>query len=130
VVSGAKFPWSLGAAIDAVQSQSLVNAMYHRLKTRIPDGLKAAIRARLEGAYDFERHAGVYATRVGVDRELWHLQRVRHKLPVDKFARDFAFVTPVNFAEAVRRTVTWLAALGLALPSNASREELNKASNA
>ncbi len=129
VVSGQKFPWSLGAAIDAVQSQSLVNALYHRLKTHIPDGLKAAIRARLEGAYDFERHARRYATQASVDRELWHLQRVRHKLPVQKFARDFAFETPVSFPEAVRRTVSWLEAIGLAIPHQLDAE-LNKASNA
>jgi len=127
VVSGEKFPWSLGAAIDAVQSQSLVNALYHRLKTRIPDGLKAAIRARLEGAYNFERHASQYAIAVAVNRELWHLQRVRHKLPVQKFARDFDFVMPVGFPEAVQQTVSWLEAIGLAVPTSESSAKLNRA---
>jgi 2-alkyl-3-oxoalkanoate reductase len=130
VVSGEKFPWSLGAAIDAVQSQSLVNALYHRLKTHIPDGVKAALRARLEGAYNFEHHASDYVAAASVDRELWHLQRVRHKLPVQKFARDFEFVTPVSFPEAVRRTTAWLEAMGLARPSPLSRAQFSKASNA
>jgi nucleoside-diphosphate-sugar epimerase len=128
VVNGEKFPWSLGAAIDAVQSLGPVNALYHKLKGHIPDGLKAAIRARLEGAYSFDRHATGYATAVGVDRELWHLQRVRHKLPVTKFGDKFQFTTPVSFPEATRRTTAWLESIGLALPAQAA--EYSKASNA
>jgi hypothetical protein len=130
VVSGAKFPWSLGAAIDAVQSLGPVNALYHRLKTHIPDGLKAAIRARLEGAYCFDRQATAYAATASVDRELWHLQRVRHKLPVKKFAERFHFVTPVSFLEATRRTVAWLETQGLAAPRRSEIPEFSKASNA
>jgi len=129
-VSGDKFPWSTGAVIDAVQSLGPVNALYHKLKTRIPDGLKAAIRARLEGAYSFDRHAPAYATAVSVNRELWHLQRVRHKLPVKKFADRFGFVTPVSFPEAVRRTITWIETLGLAVERpRQSSVEFSKASN-
>jgi nucleoside-diphosphate-sugar epimerase len=130
VVSGERFPWSLGAAIDAVQSLPPVNALYHRLKGHIPDGLKAAIRARLEGAYSFDRHATAYATAVSVDRELWHLQRVRHKLPVAKFAERFQFVTPVSFPEAARRTITWLETIGLAVSRPSQSVEFRKASNA
>jgi 2-alkyl-3-oxoalkanoate reductase len=129
-ISGERFPWSLGAAIDAVQSLPPVNALYHRLKTHIPDGLKAAIRARLEGAYSFDRHATAYAAAVSVDRELWHLQRVRHKLPVDKFGQKFQFVPPVSFPEAARRTIAWLGTIGLATPRQAQSAEFSKASNA
>ena len=130
VVRGDRFPWSLGAAIDAVQSLPPVNALYHRLKTHIPDGLKAAIRARLEGAYNFDRHATAYAANVAVNRELWHLQRVRHKLPVAKFGERFQFVPPVSFPEATRRTIAWLEAIGLAIPKPAQATEFSKASNA
>lgn len=130
VVSGERFPWSLGATIDALQSLPPVNALYHRLKGHIPDGLKAAIRARLEGAYSFDRHATAYATAVSVDRELWHLQRVRHKLPVAKFGERFQFVTPVSFAEATRRTIAWLETIGLAIPPQTQPVEFSKASNA
>jgi 2-alkyl-3-oxoalkanoate reductase len=130
VVSGEKFPWSLGAAIDAVQSLAPVNALYHRLKTHIPDSLKAAIRSRLEGAYDFDRHATGYASVASVDRELWHLQRVRHKLPVAKLAQRFGLATPVSFPEAVRRTTAWLETYGLATRAPAPSIEFNKASNA
>lgn len=112
-VSGEKFPWSLSAAIDVVQSLPLVNETYHKLKTHIPDGVKAAIRARLEGAYSYERHASRYQGEPAVDRELWHLQRVRHKLPIGKFGNKFRFAVPVTFADGVRRTVSWLDTLGL-----------------
>ncbi|MEO8062838.1 MAG: NAD(P)-dependent oxidoreductase [Pseudomonadota bacterium] len=129
LVSGEKFPWSTGAVIDAVQSLGPVNALYHKLKTRIPDGLKAAIRARLEGAYSFDRHATTYTSVASVNRELWHLQRVRHKLPVHKFAARFGFVTPVSFPEAIRRTITWIETLGLAVAQPQSSVEFSKASN-
>jgi nucleoside-diphosphate-sugar epimerase len=129
VVSGEKFPWSAGAAIDAVQSLAPVNALYHRLKTHIPDGVKAALRARLEGAYCFDRHAMGYAATASVDRELWHLQRVRHKLPVNKFAERFQFATPVTFPDAIRRTIAWLEAQGLAIPRPVEVAEFSKASN-
>jgi nucleoside-diphosphate-sugar epimerase len=116
-VSGDRFPWSIGAGIDAVQSLGAVNALYHRLKTHIPDGLKATIRARLEGNYRYERHAAAYAVDASVDREQWHLQRVRHKLPTGKFDRTFQYSVPVTFQDGMRRTLTWLASLGMVSPS-------------
>jgi 2-alkyl-3-oxoalkanoate reductase len=128
VISGEKFPWSTGAYVDAIQNFGPVNVLYHKLKTHIPDGLKAALRAKLEGAYNFDRHAVEYATQVGVDRELWHLQRVAHKLPVKKFADTFNFVTPVSFPEAIRRTSAWIETLGLA--AHPTTVESSKASNA
>jgi 2-alkyl-3-oxoalkanoate reductase len=112
-VDGDRLPRSVGSTVDTIQSLPLMNELYHRLKVHIPDGLKAGIRSRLEGRYRYERHAPMYAVRASVGRELWHLQRVKHKLPVDKFARTFNFSTPVSFDEGVRRTVTWLGALGL-----------------
>jgi nucleoside-diphosphate-sugar epimerase len=113
-VNGDRLPRSVGTAVDTIQSLPLMNELYHRLKRHIPDGLKASIRSRLEGSYRYERHAREYAERASVARELWHLQRVGHKLPVEKFARTFHFSTPISFDEGVRRTVTWLGALGLA----------------
>ena len=71
------------------------------------------IKARLEGAYSYDRHAPGYPTgQPSVDRELWHLQSVRHKLPVDKFGRTFGFVPPVTFADGIRKTVAWLQTMG------------------
>jgi 2-alkyl-3-oxoalkanoate reductase len=112
-VSGERFQHSIGSTIDTIQALPPVNALYHRLKTRIPDGVKAAIKARLAGPYQYERHASTYAQRPSVDRELWHLQRVRHKLPVDKFAAKFQYAPPVTFEEGVRKTVSWLGTLGM-----------------
>jgi nucleoside-diphosphate-sugar epimerase len=111
-VSGETFPRSVRSTIDTIQSLPLVNELYHRLKTTVPDGVKSAIKARLEGPYNFERRASRYVELPSVDRELWHLQRVRHKLPVDKFGRAFSFTPPVTFPEAARKTVAWLQTLG------------------
>ena len=111
-VSGDRFPRSLKSTIDTIQSLPLVNELYHRAKTQVPDGVKAAIKARLEGAYQYERRASFYAPQASVDRELWHLMRVRHKLPVDKFAKKFGFVPPVSFDEGIRKTIAWLQTLG------------------
>ncbi len=115
-VSGDRFPRSLGSTVDTIQSLPLVNELYHRLKTRVPDGLKAAIKARLEGQYDYSRHGASYAAAPSVSRELWHLQRVRHKLPIDKFAQTFDFSTPVSFLDGIRKTTLWLETLGLVQP--------------
>lgn len=111
-VSGERVPWSIGVAMDAVQNLPYVNELYHRLKTRVPDRLKAAIRARLEGEYHYEREVTTYSTHARISLESWHLQRATHKLPVEKFARRFGFSPPVSFEEGIRRTVAWLASLG------------------
>ena len=112
-VTSERFPWSASAVFDTVQNLPLVNQLYHRVKTHVPDAIKAALRDRLEGGYAYERPATTYAARPGVSRELWHLQRVRHKLPMEKFARTFGFVPPVRFDEAIERTLRWLASVGL-----------------
>jgi nucleoside-diphosphate-sugar epimerase len=113
VVDGGHFPRSVRSTIDSIQSLPMVNETYHRLKVHVSDGLKTSIRARLEGRYRYERNAAAYATSASVDREMWHLQRTRHKLPTAKFARTFGFVPPVSFPEGIRRTVSWLDSLGL-----------------
>jgi len=110
-VSSERFPWSLAAAIDAIQNFGPVNLLYHRVKGHIPDGLKSAIRARLEGPYAYQFPANDYPLRSGISRELWHLQRVGHKLPIAKFARSFTFTPPVFFQEGIRRSLGWLASL-------------------
>lgn len=111
-VPGDRFPWSTGALLDYVQSLPLVNGLYHRLKSQLPDGIKPRIKALLAGPYNYETTALTYALHPRVDRELWHLQKVQHKLPAQKFSRHFGFVPPVSFAEGIRKTLSWLAFLG------------------
>jgi 2-alkyl-3-oxoalkanoate reductase len=113
VVDGRKFPHSAGSMVEAIQSLRPVNRLYHQLKPHVPDGWKAAIRARLEGDYQYERRPRTYSTRPSVDREMWHLQRVKYKLPTKKFVDTFHFRTPVTFHEAIRRTIAWLESVGL-----------------
>lgn len=112
-VPGDRFPWSKSAIVDYVQSLPGVNGLYHRLKSRVPSGWKAAIKSRLAGPYNYEKVASRYSARPSVDRETWHLQKVRHKLPIQKFGERFGFSPPVTFAEAICRTVRWLSFLGL-----------------
>lgn len=121
MVSAEKFPWSKRAAFDAALALPGMNESAHWLKGRLPDGLKAQIRKRLEGAYSYDRHAPDYNVAPTVDREIWHLQRVRHKLPVDKFARTFEAPAPLTFEEGVRRTLAWLMALGMASEDDRGR---------
>ncbi len=111
-VSGERFPWSALAALDYVQSLPVVNELYHRLKARLPDTMKSRIKKRLSGRYEYGRGATRYVTKPAVDREVWHLQRVRHKLPTAKFALHFGSTPPVTFEEGVRRTLCWLTFLG------------------
>jgi nucleoside-diphosphate-sugar epimerase len=106
------FPWSSRALVDGIQSLPLVNELYHQLKAHVPDSLKARIRNYLEGMYCYERHATSYAVRVAVERELWHLQRVRYKLPIEKFQNTFQFINPISFTEGIQRTIAWLTTLG------------------
>jgi nucleoside-diphosphate-sugar epimerase len=112
-VSDQVFPRSLRSTVDTVQNLSAVNALYHSVKGRIPDSLKAAIKTRLEGPYSFDVVASEYPKATVVDRELWHLQRVRHKLPTEKFGRAFGYKTPVSFGEGIRRTLAWLDTLAM-----------------
>jgi nucleoside-diphosphate-sugar epimerase len=112
-VSGEKFPHSVRSSVDTIQSLPLVNELYHRMKTHIPDGLKASLKSRLEGGYEYGRVGGRYVEQPSVDRELWHLQRVAHKLPIDKFATTFRFSQPVSFHEGVQRTLAWLDTIGV-----------------
>ncbi len=118
VVSGQRFPWSLGSAVECVQSLAPINALYHRLKSRIPDELKTAIKARLGDAYEYGRASATYASSPRVDRELWHLQRVQHKLPLNKFAATFNH-PPVSFADGVSKTIAWLTAQGYGMQPSA-----------
>jgi nucleoside-diphosphate-sugar epimerase len=113
-VSGERFPWSARAALEYVQSLPIVNGLYHRLKAQLPDTVKSRIKKRLSGRYEYDRGAISYVTKPTVDRELWYLQKVRHKLPVDKFAQYFGFTPPVTFEEGIRRTLRWLTFLGYA----------------
>jgi nucleoside-diphosphate-sugar epimerase len=116
-VPGDRFPRSLRSTIETIQLLPLINDLYHRLKIHLPDTLKASIRARLAGAYNYERPATAYVRRPSVDRELWHLQRVRHKPPVEKFGAKFQFCPPVSFQEGIRKTIAWLQTLGWVVPA-------------
>lgn len=115
-VTGQRFSWSMPAVVDLVQNWPVMNQLYHRLKKRIPDGLRARLKQMLAGRGGYEEHAARYAKRPRVERELWHLQKTRHKLPSEKFARTFSFTPPVSFQEGIRRTARWLAYLGYGCP--------------
>jgi hypothetical protein len=112
-VPGDRFPWSKNAAVDYVQSLPVANSLYHRFKHSIQPSLKSALRSQLAGPYEYHRFARSYAKKPQVDRETWHLQKVRHKLPTTKFARHFRFSAPVSFREGISKTVSWLSFLGL-----------------
>jgi hypothetical protein len=107
-----RLPLSTRLAFDWVQSLPPVNALYYRLRSRLPDGIKAWLKAKLAGEYNYEGLVSTYNPKPCVDRELWHLQKVKHKLPNKKFAQQFGFTAPVSFEEGIRRTVRWLAFLG------------------
>ncbi len=111
-VSGDSFPWSLRSAIDYVQNFPGINALYHIAKTKLPDGLKASIKARLAGQPVYDSLAQPYAQKPSVDRELWHLQKVQYKLPIAKFQKRFGFKPPVSFEQGARRACDWLSFLG------------------
>jgi nucleoside-diphosphate-sugar epimerase len=111
-VSGKRFPWSVGAALEYVQLLSFVNPLYHRLKRGMPDGLKARLKGMLHSVDGFELHAKDYPARPRVTRELWHLQRTTGRLTTAKFDRHFQYQPSVTFEEGVRRTVQWLTFLG------------------
>jgi nucleoside-diphosphate-sugar epimerase len=111
-VSGDRFPWSAPALLDHVQSLPLVNGLYHRLKSKLPEAVKPRIKSLLAGRYNYEETPRAQVARPRIERELWSLQRVRNKLPTTKFARKFGFMPPVTFAEGVRRTLGWLAFIG------------------
>lgn len=112
-VSGTRFPWSKGAIIDYIQSLPMVNGLYHRLKAHVPSGWRAAIKESLAGPYLYGRQVNEYSPKPSVDREMWHLQKVQHKLPIERFARHFDYSPPVSFAEGISRTVCWLDYQGL-----------------
>lgn len=107
-----RFPWSTRAAMEYVQALPGVNGLYHRLKARLPDTLKSRVKRRLAGRYEYGPGAAGRAPRPTVDREGWHLQKARHKLPAAKFAEHFGFTQPVTFEEGIRRTLRWLGPLG------------------
>jgi nucleoside-diphosphate-sugar epimerase len=111
-VSGGRFPWSARAALEYVQLLPVVNSLYHHLKAQFPDPVKSRIKKWLLGRYEYGSGMASYVTNPRVDRELWHLQKVRHKLPTAKFAQRFGFTPPVTFEEGIRRTLRWLTFLG------------------
>ncbi|HUY91146.1 MAG TPA: NAD(P)-dependent oxidoreductase [Pirellulales bacterium] len=111
-VSGEYFPWSTRAVIEYIQLLPGVNGLYHRLKTALPDALKSRLKALLAGSYAYGQAASAYRRNPVVDREVWHLQKVRRKLPTAKFSEHFGFTPPVTFEDGVRRTMAWIEFLG------------------
>lgn len=111
-VSSERFPWSRRAVIEYVQLLPAVNGFYHRLKASLPDTLKSRLKALLADGYNYGQTASAYNRQPVVDREVWHLQRVRHKLPTAKFCKDLGFTPPVTFEDGVRRTVAWMEFVG------------------
>lgn len=112
MVSSERFPWSGRAALEYVQLLPVVNGLYYQMRARLPDTVKSRLKRWLSGHYQYGRGAASYNTNPVVDREVWHLQRVRFKLPSAKFATQFGFTPPVTFVEGIRRTLRWLAFLG------------------
>jgi nucleoside-diphosphate-sugar epimerase len=112
MVSSERFSWSGRAALEYVQLLPIVNGLYYQLRARLPDMVKSRLKRWLAGRYGYGTVATSYDTKPVVDRELWHLQRVRFKLPSAKFATHFGFTPPVTFEEGIRRTLLWLAFLG------------------
>jgi 2-alkyl-3-oxoalkanoate reductase len=111
-ISGKRFRWSTRAALEYVQLMPVMNGLYYRLRARLPDRVKSQIKQWLSGRYEYERGVTSYVAKPTVDREVWHLQKVRHKLPAAKFANHFGFTPPVTFEEGIRRTLRWLAFIG------------------
>jgi len=122
VVTGRRFSWSVPSVVDYVQNLPVMNQLYHRLKKRLPDGLRAKLKQMLSGRGGYEERASRYAKRPRIERELWYLQKTRHKLPSEKFARRFGFTPPISFEEGVRRTARWLAYLGFGCADHTSCE--------
>jgi 2-alkyl-3-oxoalkanoate reductase len=112
MVSSERFPWSGRAALEYVQLLPVVNSLYYQLRARLPDQVKSRLKRWLSGRYEYGLRATNYNRKPVVDREVWHLQRVRFKLPSAKFATQFAFTPPVSFEAGIRRTLLWLAFLG------------------
>lgn len=115
-VCGDRLPWTPRVVLDRLQSLPLCSSLYHWLKSWLPDAAKSRIKSLLAGNYNYEVTADEYATQPAVDHELWHLQRVRHKLPTAKFAAKFDFSPPISFEEGIRKTVGWLSFLGYNCP--------------
>jgi nucleoside-diphosphate-sugar epimerase len=114
-VSDRHFPWSTRAVLEYVQLLPVVNDLYYWLRARLADSLKSRIKRQISGRYEYCPATMDYVANPVVDREVWHLQKVRHKLPVAKFSQHFDFTPPVTFDEGVRRTLRWLAYLGYEL---------------
>jgi len=53
-----------------------------------------------------------HQSRLFVSREMWNLQKTRHKLPTRKFAEKFSFTPPVSFHDGTQMTINWLKFLG------------------
>jgi nucleoside-diphosphate-sugar epimerase len=47
-----------------------------------------------------------------VSREMWNLQKTKHKLPTKKFSEKFNFTPPVSFHDGTQMTINWLKFLG------------------
>ena len=112
LVSGERFPWSAGAALDYARSLPVLNGLYPRLKARTPDAVKSRTKKRISGRYEYRVQAADYLSEPAVDRELWHLQRTRHQLPTHKFASRFGFTPAVTFRDGIQRTLLWLSLQG------------------
>lgn len=53
------------------------------------------------------------STRLQVTREMWHLQKTRHKLSNAKFSKQFNFRPPFSFRHGTEMTINWLRFLGV-----------------
>jgi 2-alkyl-3-oxoalkanoate reductase len=123
-ISDQVFPWSTRAVLEYIQLMPVFNDLYYWMRSRLPDGMKSRLKRWLSGRYQYNPETIGYQTKPAVDREVWHLQKVRQKLPTAKFAGHFGFSPPVTFEEGIRRTVNWLAFLGYKVRPNAELAHL------
>jgi nucleoside-diphosphate-sugar epimerase len=123
-VSGRRCPWSVRTVVDYAQALAMRTDFYSWMRSRMPDAAKSRIKSSLADRYNYDRRSSGYVSKPRVDREWWHLQKVRHKLPTSKFARHFGFTPPVAFREGVRRTLGWLTSLGFVRPGAVAHAEV------
>ena len=100
--------------------------LYFKLKDEMSDEFKSLVKSflsRLSGPYNYSGISDGYGS-PGVDREGWHLQKTKNKLPTSKFAKKFEYTPKISFADGILRTVSWLQFTGYLDHLNKSNSSL------
>jgi len=91
-------------------------ALYDKLKKRIALENREMIKQWLAAFKPTRRapqaHEDKHQTKLLVSREMWKLQKTKHKLPTKKFAERFNFTPPVPFHLGTQMTINWLKFVG------------------